>query len=135
MGGGISMDMLRLGLFSVLIFAACGGGSESSSSTDTNITQCGDFTVDIGDVPEIVAAAQDSGVDVVDSVPDSSSSSSSSGLQDSQIRLAKVGEGVVIAACGGTVIGNDTQDNDTTTQAQRLKKLIADGSVSSIEVK
>lgn len=119
-------------LIVLLALFGCGGGSESASSASTEVTQCGDFNVDLAEVPEIVEAAESSGVEVADSAVDEVTQEANPGLDQGQ--ALKV-SGVTIAACGGTVIANDSQDNDNVTQASRLKRLIASGSIKLIEVK
>jgi hypothetical protein len=128
----------------ILSLLGCGGSGGGDDSPDTVVvapaptpeptpilvTQCGDVTVDLEAVDEIVAAAEEEGADITDEpeVP---------GLnQDLALK------GVIIANCGSTVVTNDSvNDNDTVTvvqnptPAQRLVAAIRAGEVVSIEVR
>ena len=119
--------------------AACGGdggdGEEVEAAavpepTPIVVTQCGDTTVDVGDVEEIVEAAEEEGVEVSEPEPEPAP-----GLQDGTIKDGTV----IVANCGSTVVTDDSDDDSisvsTTNNADRLLSAIRAHEVHSIEVR
>lgn len=121
-------------VFSFFCLIACGGGSDkeetqATSDIQTTTTTCGNVTVDLEAVDEIVAAAEEAGVDVVEVEED----------EEPALDPGVLKTGVIIAACGSTVITDDsTQDNDTTTNIATTSKLITaiyQGEVESLTIR
>lgn len=128
-----------------LSFAGCGGSGGDDDEPDTvvvqapptptptpiEVTQCGDINVTLDEAEAIVDAATDEAVDVTE-VED-----------EPALNQAGVIKGVVIAACGSTVVTDDSiSDDDTinvvTTTPTPAERLIADihaGLIVSIEVR
>ena len=121
-------------VFSFFCLIACGGGSDkeetqATSDIQTTTTTCGNVTVDLEAVDEIVAAAEEAGVDVVEVEED----------EEPALDPGVLKTGVIIAACGSTVITDDsTQDNDTTTNIATTSKLITaiyQGEIESLTIR
>ncbi len=126
------MDITKHALFSAFLFcAACGGGgSESASTSNTTVNNCPGESIEISsaDLPEVVNAAVEAGVDVQDFGEDSAPVEDNAGVdQSTALRTG----GVVIATCGGTVVANDSQDNDTVSQ---VKRALYSGQVYRLEI-
>lgn len=107
--------------------ASCGGGSDSQSSANTTVNSCSNGAVEVSasELPEIVDAAVDAGVEVEDHSEDIQEEPTVD--QSAALRTG----GFIIAACGGTVIANDSEDNDTVSQ---VKKALYSGRVYRLEI-
>ncbi len=136
-------------LYAVLILltlCSCGGSGGDDGNDDVavaaapapaptpiEVTSCGDITVDVSQVPEVVEAAEEEGVEVTDFLDEEEEEIP--GLnQDAALKT-----GVIIAACGSTVVNNEsiTVSNTSTTvsnPADRLIALIRAHEVATIEV-
>lgn len=140
------MKMQTVCLSVCMILSGCGGSGGGGDDDDVAVvasapvpvatpilvTQCGDVTVDISQVPEVVEAAEEEGVEVSDFLDEEEEIP---GLnQDGALK-----SGVIIAACGSTVVNNEsiTVSNTSTTvtnPADRLIALIRAHEVASIAV-
>lgn len=120
----------------LILLVGCGGGSdkteatEATSDTQTTTTNCGDVSIDLAAVEEIVESAEEAGVDVIET----EEPTNTGGLSQEVLKT-----GVIIAVCGSTVVTDDSvTDNDTVTTTSVTNKLleaIANGEVSSLEVR
>lgn len=121
-------------IFLAAMLLSCGGGgSSSNSSTTVNSCPDGSTQVSFADLPKVIEAAQDSNVTVEDHTSDSVDSVSVEEPALNQDQALRTG-GVIIASCGGTVIANDSEDNDIVNGAQRLIAEIQLGRISKIEI-
>lgn len=130
-------------------FLGCGGGGDGEEEvpvvvaapepepapTPIEVTQCGDINVSLEGAEEIVEAANEEGVEVDDVVDEPEIPEFNFG------QPTPTAKGVVIAACGSTVVTDDSiSDDDTVTivtnpaAAERLIELIHAGEIHSIEV-
>lgn len=131
-------------------FLGCGGGGDGEEEvpvvvaapeavpTPIEVTNCGDITVDLEAADEIVDAAIEEGVDVEDVVDELPPPS----VPEFNFGQPTAKTGVIIAACGSTVVTDDSISDDDTNNvvinpapAQRLLELIHAGEIQSIEVR
>jgi len=123
--------------------AACGSGSDGDSSeaaqsgnqANTDDHSCApDVEIDIGDVDEIVEAAEAEGVEVDTSELEQPAEPGPGG------GLEQTTHTVNVNVCGGTAVNDSstTNDNDVTTvnasAAERIIELIHAGEVDFIQV-
>ena len=108
----------------MVLFAGCGSDKTTEVKTPaqapTNETlNCGDVNVSVNEAREVVDAALNNSVPVYDGPIYGTAKS-----------------GVVVVACGGTFVNDESQDNDTTTTTlEAVKKGLANGTIEFIEFK
>lgn len=110
-------------LFCLILFG-CGSDKTTEVKTPaqapTNETlNCGDVTVSLNEAQDVVEQAVAYDVPVFDGPIYGTAKS-----------------GVVVVACGGTFVNDESQDNDTTTTTvEAVKKAMAEGKVNYLEIK
>lgn len=139
--------IIAAALVSALCACSGGGGDDETivvaaaptpTPTPIEVTQCGDINVSLEAAEEIVEAANEEGVDVEDLLDEPQLNEGGLGQVTP---TSPVGKGVVIAACGSTVVTDDSVSDDDSINivtnpaaAERLVELIHAGEIHSIEV-
>lgn len=115
-----------LALCLVLFLSACGGSGGDdddeepiapSSSSSSEVTVCGDFNFDYPSASALVQEAEERGSVEIAGGGDAMEAQLDGGLdQQTPLGPKLSGDGgVVFVACGGTLINDESQDNDTST--------------------
>lgn len=121
-----------LGLILLASLCACGGGGGDSSNS-TTINHCDGEEVNVGDLDQIAAAAQEAGVEVEDHSEDSPSLGNvvePTADEAGQIDQGTALKSYIVATCGSTIVAQNTTNNSTA----RVLERIASGEVAKIEI-
>lgn len=113
--------------FLLFLLIGCGTGSDSEkvqAVPGNSYLQCGDLDVSVQEAADIAAAAAEQQVPVTYEM-----------WSTDAPEVAK-SNGVVVVACGGTFVNDESQDNDTTTTSvENVKKNLSSGAISEIYFK
>ena len=126
--------MRHITLILLIALLGCGSdGEQQMATTQAEATTCGDVSVDLEAVDEIIAAALEEGVDV----EEESSEPSVDEEETLPLQQDVLKNGAIIVICGGTVATDDstTTTNTAINGTTRALNTIYSGRASRIIVK